>query len=340
MSRIEDAQFQNEVADSLLGDQQPAAEQPEESQYAVSGADLLDEAIEDQTNALKLGDEGFERARPARGEAEQQEQPPERLRSERAPEAEQVQQQQISDPTPEQVRATIQHLDTMSERFQLNEGSREFAASLEPLLGPEVYKNEAQLSNAIARYTLSARDEVLQQAKATGGFDAEQIAPLSPAMVREGARAVASFFGINPQLNPLHDERRVAEFMRLGLANFANTWGQSDGKTPVSELNDGNLAVHIVQNLVYGLWGVTEPVNRQWAINFINTITERESKLLPKIRQGLEGTNQPRSRGTQRGQRGPKWIQDGLRGSKAPRFKSNSDIFSGESLTAAMSQKL
>jgi len=348
VSDITDALSQADIEDSLLdapivaqlrgdapfvsGDQTDEGDGPQQSIYA-DGVALLQEELKDDDPegvglpaVLKYGDAEVERRIAERGGQPEQEQPQERLRSERAPqESEQQEQpQRIADPTPEQVRDTIQHLDTMSEQFQLNEGSREFAARLEPLLGPEVYKNEAQISNAVSRYTISAREDVLNQVKATGGFDANQVTPLSPAMVREGSRAIASFFGINPQLTPLHDESRVANFGRLAFANFAYTWGQSDGKTPVSELNDGNLAVWIVQNIAYGLTGTTEPVNRKWAVDFVNAITERASKLFPKIREGLEGSGQqkqPRARG----QRIPAGLRDGIRGSKGPRkFQTNS----------------
>jgi len=62
--------------------------------------------------------------------------------------------------------------------------------------------------------------------------------------------------------------------------------------------------------------------------------------LLPKIRQGLEAGNQPRSRGAQRSQRIPAQFRDGIKGSRVPKFKSNTDIFSGSAVEAAMSQKL
>jgi len=290
---------------------------------------------------FREGDDGMTYRREERPEAEQRTQEPqERLRSERAPRSEQQEQaQQTAEPTPQQVRETIQHIDTLSEQFQLNEGSREFAASLEPLLGPEVYKNEAQLSQAVSRYTISAREDVLNQVKAKGYFDATEVPPLSHAMVREGSHAVARFFGIDPQMNPLHDEPLVANFMRLGIANFINTWGQSDGKTDVAGLNDGNLSVWIVQNIAKGLTGSTEPVNRKWAIDFVNTITRRVAASLPKIRQGLEGNSQPRQ-SRARGQRIPAQFREGVKGSRVPTFKSNSDIFSGEAVAAAMSQKL
>jgi hypothetical protein len=348
MPRIEDSLFQDEVANSLLGDeaQQQAPEQ-EPSEYAVHGDDLLNEAIVEQAeDPIRWDSEHRERVERLRSEREDREprepqtqEQPEREERQAAQPQEHAQTQQMAEPSPAQIREAIQQLDAVSEQFQLNEGSREFVSALEPLLGPEVYKNEAEISNAVSRYTIGAREDVLRQINSKGYFDANEASPLSQGMVREGARAVASFFGINPQLTPLHDERRVAEFMRLGLANFANTWGQSNGKTPVSELNDGDLAVWIVQNIAHGLTGTTEPVNRKWAIDFVNAITDRESKLLPKIRQGLEGGS-PQKQPRARGQRIPAQFREGIRGSKVPKFRSNVDIFSGEAVEAAMSQKL
>lgn len=341
MPRIEDMAFQDQIADSLLGDesQQPVQPEQEQSEYAAHGDDLLNEAIAEQRgDTRRYGDEQMEARRAERPEAEAQ-QPQERLRSERAPEEQQEQTQQIAEPTSQQVRETIQYLDTKGEEWKLNEGSREFASSLEPLLGPEVYKNEAQLSQAVSRYTISAREGVLNQVKARGYFDATEVPPLSRAMEREGSHAVARFFGLDPQMTPLHDEALVANYMYLGIANFINTWGQSDGKTDVSELNDGDLSVRVVQKIAEGLTGTTEPVNRKWAIDFVNTITRRVSASLPKIRQGLEGNNQPRGK-AQRGQRVPARLREGIKGSRVPTFKSNADIFSGEAVEAAMSQKL
>lgn len=320
MPRIEDSLVQEEIANSLLGPEaeQQAPEQ-EQSEFAASGADLLDEAIsEQQAERLQFdeGDSAVERWRTEHPEEEaQREQPP--LRSERAPQ-EQESDQQAAEPSPQQVQEVIQQLDTASEQFQLNEGSREFADKMAPLLGPEIYKNEALLSNTVSRYTLAARDAVL----ATDG-DLTKLPPLSRAMGHEAARAVALLFDMNPQENPIHDEMHVANTMRLAFANLINTYVQSGGKTDVTELNDKQMAVWVVQNLAKGLTGTDEPVNPKWAIQFTNAIAERVLPLLPKIKQGLEGAGQPRQTRA-RGQRVPAAFREGMKGAKAPRFRTNS----------------
>jgi len=323
--RIEDSLIQDEIASSLLSPAEQAEEQAgseqEESEFAASGADLLDEAIsEQQSERLQFdeGDSAVERWRAEHPDEEaRQEQPPERLRSERAPQ-EQESEQQAAEPSPQQVQEVIQQLDTASEQFQLNEGSREFADKMAPLLGPEIYKNEALLSNTVSRYTLAARDAVL----ATNG-DLTQLPPLSRAMGHEAARAVAVLFDMNPQENPVYDEMHVANTMRFAFANLINTYVQSGGKTDVTELNDKQMAVWVVQNLAKGLTGTDEPVNPKWAIQFTNAIAGRVLPLLPKIKQGFEGAGQPRQTRA-RGQRVPAAFREGMKGAKAPRFGTNS----------------
>jgi len=318
-----------------------------DSQFTDAGTMIEQQIEEDDPDGvgmaaiLKHGDAWVERKIAERGEQEPREQrqaQSERLvyrgKDERL-ELDQKAAQQIAEPSSEQVREAIQQLDEAGERFQLNEGSREFADKMAPLLGPEIYKNEALLSNTVSRYTIAARDAVL----ATNG-DLSKLPPLSPAMANEASRAVAMLFGMNPQESPVHDEMHVANTMRFAIANLINTHVQSGGETDVTKLNHRDMAVLVDQNLVKGLTGEDAPVNPQWAIQFVNNVAGRVLPLLPKIRQGLEAGNQPRSRGAQRSQRIPAQFRDGIKGSRVPKFKSNADIFSGDALEAALSQKL
>src|SRR6266478_1855540 len=333
-----------DVADSLLGDniiavlpqlgnsgaslEQLGSDAEEgESQFS-DGLALIQQQIEEDNSGgvgmaaiLKHGDAWVERKIAERGEQEPREQ--RQARSERLvyrgkderPEVDQkAAQQEIAEPSAEQVREAIQQLDAAGERFQLNEDSREFADKMAPLLGPEIYKNEALLSNTVSRYTIAARDAVL----ATNG-DLSKLPPLSPAMANEASRAVAMLFGMNPQENPVYDEMHVANTMRFAIANLINTHVQSGGETDVTKLNHRDMAVLVVQNLVKGLTGEDAPVNPQWAIQFVNSVAGRVLPLLPKIKQGLEGaTQQPRAKG-HRGQRIPAQFRDGIKGSRVPK---------------------
>jgi hypothetical protein len=142
--RIEDAAIQSEIANSLLGPEAEQQAQPEapESEYAVSGKDLLNEEIMERSeNVFRDGDEGTERLRSERPETETQQSEQVRQTRQTQPESE-GEQQQAPEPTVEQVQAGIAALDATIEQHGLNDpaSAREFASDFCAAFGTDVYK--------------------------------------------------------------------------------------------------------------------------------------------------------------------------------------------------------
>jgi hypothetical protein len=337
VSRIEDSLVQEEIANSLLGPEaeQQAPEQ-EQSEFAVSGDSLLDEAIAEQSDdTLRYGDEGMEARRGERLETEVQ-QPQERLRSERAPQ-EQEQPQAL---TPEQIQQGVEQLDNAVEQYGLNEpaAARTFADDFCGAFGSDIYKagvDVGALGGVMSKTALSA----LQVYAATGG-DLSKMGEIPAQNAQTFAHDFLKGMGVDPRSMNV-DASLLARTVAGGLVNFLRTYDSYGGRvTDLAKLNSPENAEFYMQNFMRAL-GVDAPVNRAAALKFADACAKQMLRVIGKVSQvnGQRSASQPRSRG-QRGQRIPAKFREGIKGSRVPAFRSNSDIFSGEALAAAMSQKL
>jgi hypothetical protein len=343
VARIEDAVMQDEIANSLLGPEaeQQAPEQ-EQSEFASHGDDLLSEAIaEQEENTFRYGDEGMEARRAERPETEVQ-QPRERLRSERAPqENEQREQEEQRAPTPEEVQQGVELLDNTVKEYGLNEpaDARTFADDFTAAFGSDIYKagvDVGALGGVMSKTALSA----LLVYDATGG-DLSKMGEIPPQNAQAFAHDFLKGMGVDPRSMNV-DASLLARTTLGGMINFINTFNNYGGKvTDLAKLNDPQQAEFYMQNFMKAL-GVEGPVNRAAAIKFADACAKQMLRVMGKVSQVNGQRNeqrQPRSRG-QRGQRIPAKFREGIKGSRVPAFRSNSDIFSGEAVAAAMSQKL
>jgi len=342
VARIEDAVMQDEIANSLLG---PGAEQQapeqEQSEFAVAGDDLLNEAIsEQQEDRFRYGDEEMEARHAERPETEVQ-QPRERLRSERAPQENQ-QQEQPHTPTPEQVHQGVEQLENAVKEYGLNEpaDARTFADEFTAAFGSDIYKagvDVGALGGVMAKTAYSA----LEVYAATGG-DLSKMGEIPAQNAQAFAHDFLKGMGVDPRSVNV-DASLLARTVAGGLMNFLNTYDSYGGKvTDLARLNSPENAEFYMQNFMKAL-GVEGPVNRAAAIKFADACAKQMLRVIGKVSQVNGQRNeqrQPRSRGQRGGQRIPAKFREGLKGSRVPAFRSNSDIFSGEALTAAMSQKL
>jgi hypothetical protein len=340
--RIEDAAFQEEIANSLLGDESQPAAQPEaeQSQYAVAGDDLLNEAIaEQESSPFNFNEERAERVSHLRREPEAEtQQPQERLRSERSQESEQ--QEHPHAPTPEEIQAGVEKLDSAVKEFALNEpaDARAFADEFTAAFGTDVYKagvDVGALGGVMAKTALSA----FQIYEVTKG-DLSKMG----AIPEQNAQAFAFDFlkgmGVDPRSMPV-DSSLLARTVLGGAVNFIKTCENYGWKTTdLSKLNDPEAAQFYAQNFLKAL-GIEQQVNRETAIKFADAFGKQMLRVWGKLSeaQAQRAAAQPRTKG-QRGQRVPARFREGIKGSRVPTFKSNSDIFSGEAVEAAMSQKL
>jgi hypothetical protein len=324
--RIEDSVFQEEIASSLLSpaEQQQEQAQPEgePSEYAAAATDLLDEAIREQgDDRFALGDEESDRLRSERGEQEPRELPPAQEQPERG-----EQQEQAQAPTPEQVQEGVEKLEAGVREYGLNEpaDARQFADEFCAAFGTDVYKagvDVGALGGVMAKTALS----VLNVYTATGG-DLTKMGAIPEQSAQAFAHDLLKGMGIDPRSMNV-DASLLARTTFGGMINFINTYQSFGGKvTDLARLNDPQAAEFYLQNFLKAL-GQEGPVNREAAIKFADACGKQMLRVLGKLLQVNEqrAANQERlPRGRSRGQRVPAQFREGIKGSKAPRFRTNS----------------
>jgi hypothetical protein len=367
--RLENALNEDVVADSLLDDSNIVAVMTHEGQFvrpedspsdAEHGESVFDnpqdyfaEALYDQEHdAAKLGDAGLAEklAREGQAEPEQTDQPKERLRSERAPqESEQPEQEQAKpaqELTPEQYREGIERTDAAIEEFALNDDAHKFAAECAPFLGGAALENAPLLASLTSRATIGARDALLRAYESgvidpAGDMDFAKIAPVGPQAARECSRAFAEICGVNWQMNPPANEMQLANTLHLGLANLLHAHVKAGGSTNPQELNEKQACVWFAEALQKGLTGKENPVSEEKAVEFVNNLTGRVLGIIGKIKAGEQARQAQGPRpNSGRGQRIPRGLAAGIRGSKAPKMSSNQDIFPDSIVAAATTQRL
>jgi hypothetical protein len=331
MSRVENAAFEAEVASSLLSpaEQEQEQAQPEqhESQYSIAGDDLLDEAIREQADdRFVLGDEESERLRSERGEQEPREQPQAQERPERGEPQEREQTQQAAEPTPEQVQAGVEKLDAGVQEYGLNEpaDARHFAEEFCAAFDTDIYKagvDVGALGGVMAKTTLSA----LNVYAATGG-DLTKMGGIPEQSAQAFAHDLLKGMGVDPRSVSV-DASLLARTTLGGMVNFLNTYASYGGKvTDLAKLNDPQAAEFYLQNFLKA-FGQEGPVNRETALKFADTCARQILRVLGKVSQINEqraASQERQPRGRSRGQRVPAQFREGIKGSKAPRFRTNS----------------
>jgi hypothetical protein len=365
MPRIEDSVFQEEIASSLLSpaeqEQEQAQPEAEASEYSFAATDLLDEAIREQgEDRFSLGDEETERLHSERGEPteaqREQEQPTLSLeekiaRQEEARTQEQEQSQEnarTAELTPQEYKQTIEQTDARINELGLNDDAHTFAAECAPFLGGAALEHAPLLASLTSRATIGARDALLSAYQSgavdpAGDLDFGKIAPVGPIAARESSRAFAEICGINWQMNPPANEMQLANTLHLGLANLLHAHVKMGGATNPQELNEKQTCVWFAEALQKGLTGKENPISEEKAVQFVNYLTGRVLGIIQKIRAGEQAQQAQGSRsnsGRGRGQRIPAQFREGIKGTRAPKFSSNQDIFDPGVVAAATTQRL
>jgi hypothetical protein len=317
---------QEEIANSLLGPEveQQAPEQ-EQSEFAASGADLLDEAItEQQAERLQFddGDSAVELWRTEHpDEQARREQPAERLRSERAPQEQESEQQR--GPTPEEVQQGVELLDNAVKELGLNGAAdaRVFADEFCEAFGTDVFKagvDIESLGGVMSKTALSA----LQVYAATGG-DLSKMGDITPQAAQAFAHDFLKGMGVDPRSMNV-DASLLARTTLGGMINFLHTYDRYGGKvTDLAKLNDPQQAEFYLQNFMKA-FGVDGPVNRAAAVKFADACAKQLLRVLGRVSQVNGQRNEQQRQTRARGQRVPAAFREGMKGAKAPRFRTNS----------------
>lgn len=356
MPRIENELIESEIASSLLSPAEQELEhaQPEqrESEYAPPGDVALDEEVDRMASEryrMDHGDAAWEEryggeegkpetgAKQVRPEAQQEREPgQERTQP-------QEQQAQAQPPTAEEVQEGIRLLDAAVQEHGLNDAvsAKSFADEFCSAFGTDVYKagvDVEKFGQVMAKTALST----VEIYKAVQG-DLSQLPEIPADAARAFAHDILSSWGLDPrQMNV--DASLLARTVQGGLFNFLNTYQRFGGKvTDLAKLNDPEASEFYFASFMKAL-GQEGPVNRTAALRFADSIGKYILSFLGRYGAAQDRTaptqqTQPRGRG-QRVQHVPKQFREGVKGSKAPQFRSNLDIFSPEAVAAATRQKL
>jgi len=347
MADITEAVHQQEVADSILdapivatlsheGNFIEAAEgfsdAPEGESQFENPEDYLAQAVfEQEHDAQKLGDDGLaaklerEGIRPEQREAqkgptkEEQQEPAQ-------PEAEQP-------VTFEAIQARFDELDKMIADNGLSDdqSKKGFADELATALGTNVM-NSGWNVEALGSFRDRMNLEALRLNEVTQG-DLSRLA----AMPEHAADALGFDWlrgvGINPQDFPEADRREFANVYLTGLVNINAAVDKFAGRvTDPARLNDPQANMLFVEKAARAL-GYTGTITQQAANAVANAIAKDVLTFRSRV-QAAAQRQQAQPKGTRRnaGPRVPAGLRDGIRGSKAPRWKSNQDIFDGATM--------
>ena len=314
---------------------------PQQSIYSDT-MKFFEEELEDQESGIlavmKFGDEAIEKRLAERGDKA-----PERLRSERpeveersetgGKQAQQSQTQEQAQPlTVEQVHAGIESLDRTVMQYGLNDPqtAKSFSDDFCAALGTDVYKSGIDVErfgSVMAKTALSA----VGIYESTQG-DVSNLAEVPAESARAFSHDLLTAFGIDPRSMQVN-EQLLAQTALGGMLNFIDTYSRYGGKvTDLSVLNTPDAAELFFGNFLRAL-GHDRPVDRTSAVKFADACGKYVLGMMGKLRQ-IQGQQTETKRGSkgQRWQRIPVGLRSAIKGSRAPRFKTNQDYFDGPTM--------
>jgi hypothetical protein len=256
-------------------------------------------------------------------------------------------QEQPPEVTPQSVQEWAERTEATIQEHGLNDPqtARGFADEFCAALGTDVYRagiDVQALGSTMAKTALSA----LSVYDAAQG-NPESIPQVAPAAAKAFSHDILRGLGMDPRTVQGVNEQLLADTVLRGVLNFYDTYQRHGGKVAdVSRLNDAEAAELFLGNFMQAL-GATQPASRQTALKVADALGNYLLGFIGKINQtnqrqaeARQGQGGRSNTGRGRGQRVPQRFKEGLKGSKAPRFSTNDDIFSGPAVQAAMSQKL
>jgi hypothetical protein len=313
MADITQAVEQQAIADSILDDSnivgswkaEALAEEPIPTQEEAAEPDVAEQFITaeaERRNEQKLANLSTDRERPEREQSQ--------------PEHEAQPEAQPQEPTPEQVRETVQALDNFNEQHQLSDDLRtkEFCLGLAELGQPISSTDQAELGKGLDRLALSA----LQTAEATPG----EFPSVSRAAAAELCFSVLPALGVDPR-GPNVNQEYVANVLHGAAVNFHRT-AQAVGTDDVRRLNDPAMVQWTFWHLAKGFgteleWPLS-PQNRSIAMALADRFGDYLLSYRGKVAQNYHSQEQPASR------RG----NSGQRQTTGSRYRTNQDLFTNE----------
>jgi hypothetical protein len=341
--------------------------EPGESVFDNPSDYFAEELYDQEHNPMVLGDEGLaqkveretgqrqERRQPwlseeesatlslderlqRRLEREEEEQPRERLRSERVRENDPEQQQAEAQPlTPEAIREGLEGLGAFVEANQLNEGTSAatFPHEICAALGTTVEAAEMNPQETVDLSSKTVAAELREFELCKG--DVSKIPEMPDELAFASGYQWAKAHGYNPQ-DPNIDLRGLGRMARQGTLSilYAINAGYGEPEQINVPANIKWFAAELQKNL-----GSQRQIPYEMARAYCNAYAKRVLGLVEQLRQNQSqgAASQSRSRKAS-GQRIPAGLRDGFRGKKPPRFETNRDIFSGPGFEAGLRQQL
>lgn len=362
---------QDAVMDSLLDDSNVIAVLPHEGAWQgetqaeegdsqfTDAMQLFDEVLYAQEHdAAKLGDFELQRKLEREQESGQEERPKLSQEQEEAlshnelertatalesgqeePEAREEEQPAAAQAQPltaEEIRQSMAGLDAFVQENQLNAGAA--AAFPHELCSALGTTPEAAAIDAQGVIDFSAKSVVagLREIELCGG-DFSQIQPMPDSLAMEVGFDACKLLGYDPRgdgVNP----GGVAQVARFATLNILKTIHET-GFTDPEKINSRE-AVQVFGNELFKHLGHKGEMPATVARQFGDAWTRRVLSIVGQLRENQErAASQPKSRKAS-GPRVPAWAREAVRGSKAPKFDSNQDIFSGRGFESALRQTL
>jgi hypothetical protein len=347
---ISNAEIQDSIAESLLGDpvaeqQEPQSEAP--SDYHAHGDDLLSEAVADQeANPFREGAEAeFDVDNFIADEAARRSGQPtsaRREQSEQEPKEQLEAQEQIQPPTAAEIEQGVEQLGAVVEQHQLNDAASAgaFASEFCTALGTNIHDSGVDVQafgGAMAKTALSA----VNIFAATGG-DLGKLGAIPEQSAKAFAHEVLASFGTDPRSVQV-DSQLLADTALRGAVNFLQTYQQHGGRvTDLAKLNDPQAAEMFVGNIFRALGAPVAPT-REMALKIADGYGKYLLSFVSKLGNVQQAKQAPQSRPASRKAgraRVPGGAKNLGRTEFAPRFKTNNDIFPASVIDAAINRNL
>jgi hypothetical protein len=310
---VSNAAFQDEIANSLLGDPEPV-EQPAEEQGGFEPEEF------DRSEDHFFSDE-IDRAGESFAKAPEQSEPTQ-------PQAETA---------PQSIQESIQTLDAVVQEYELNDPAiaKDFATEFCEAFGTDLFTSGANvegLGNVMAKTALSTA----QIYDSVGGDLSKLPAEIPPESAKAFTHDFLRAWNVDPRTVQVNEQLLTGTVLQ-GVLNFYASYQQLGGKvTSVDQLNSPEMAEHFLGNFLRA-FGVETQVDRGMALRFADAAGKYLLGFMGKLNAMPPQTARPqpqrrasasRSSGQQRSSarassRGP---------GRSTRFQTNSDLFDDDTM--------
>src|ERR1700674_5527188 len=242
---VTNAETQATIADSLLGEPEPAEQTADEQGGQFEEFDRSQDHF--SSDEIDRAGEFFEEAPQGRQSAQPEQTPP-------------------AQTAPQSIQESVAALDAVVQEHSLNDAAlaKDFAAGFCEAFGTDLYTagaNVEGLGNVMAKTALSAA----QLYDSVGGDLSKVPGEIHPESAKAFSYDFLRAWGVDPRTTQVN-EQLLAGTVLQGVLNFYATYQARGGKvTSVDQLNSPEMAEHFLGNFLRA-FGVEGPVDRGMAL--------------------------------------------------------------------------